>query len=84
MGGAVCFSASFAGGACACVVTVCIWIPLVRVTCVSVGATCGGKHWTWPHRELWLLIPFWVVGCLGGNAVFCRVLLVFGGGGLWG
>jgi hypothetical protein len=59
---------------------VCILIPLVGVTCVSVGATCGGKHWSWQTCGLWLIIPFLVVGCLGGNDAFCRVLLVFGGG----
>ena len=79
LGGAVCFSASFSGRVCACVVTVCIWVPMVRMTCVSVGATWSGKHWSWPPRKLGVLVSFWVASCFGGDAVFCRVLLVFGG-----
>ena len=46
----------------------------------DLGAACGRKHWSWLPCNLGVLISFWVVGCSGGDAVFFRVLLVFGGG----
>ena len=58
---------------------------MVKMTYASVGVAWIGRHWAWPPqyrrlREKGMFIPFWVVGCFGGDAVFCRVLLVFGEG----
>ena len=44
------FTANFVGGGCVCVVTACVWIPMVRVTCMSVGVAWSGRHWSWPPQ----------------------------------
>ena len=54
---------------------------MFRVSCVSVGVACGGKHWSWPPRELVLML-FLVLGCFfgGGDAVLCGYLRFLAGG----
>ena len=48
---------------------------------MSVGVACGGKHWSWPPRELVLML-FLVLGCFfgGGDAVLCGYLRFLAGG----